>query len=74
MVRDKVEVEKRRILDISPKATVESMKIFYMPDINADFLDNLVDYIVDAVDNVTAKISLVLKAQELNIPIITCIT
>lgn len=70
--KDKVEVEKQRILDINPKATVESMKIFYLPDTNADFLDNSVDYIVDAVDNVTAKISLVLKAQELNIPIISC--
>ena len=43
-----------------------------MPDNNTIVLDNSISYIVDAIDTVTAKIELVLKANKLNIPIISC--
>ena len=68
--RPKVEVAKERILDINPNANVEIYQEFFMPD-SKEFLDNTVDYIVDSVDTVTAKIELVLRANKLNIPIIS---
>jgi tRNA A37 threonylcarbamoyladenosine dehydratase len=67
----KVEVAKERILEINPNANVEIYQEFFMPD-SKEFLDNTIDYIVDAVDTVTAKIELVVRANKLNIPIISC--
>jgi len=69
--QSKVDVMKQRILEINPKAIVETYKEFYMPDSKVKILDKSVDYIIDAVDTVTAKIGLVIEANELNIPIIS---
>lgn len=69
--KPKVEVAKERILEINPEANVEIYQEFFMPD-SKEILDNSVDYIVDSVDTVTAKIELVVRAQKLNIPIISC--
>lgn len=66
----KVEVMKERILEINPKATVETFQKFYLPENAEEMIDPSYDYIVDAIDTVTAKIDLVMKAKELNIPII----
>ena len=68
--KQKVEVARDRILEINPNANVEIYKEFFMPD-SKEILDNSVDYIVDAVDTVTAKIELVVRANKLNIPIIS---
>ena len=67
----KVNVAKERILDINSMAKVEVYREFFMPDGNKDMLDDSLDYIVDCVDTVTAKIELVLCAKKLNIPIIS---
>lgn len=67
----KTEVMRERILDINPNANVEISKEFFMPDSSHDMLDSSVNYIVDAVDTVTAKIELVVTANKLNIPIIS---
>ena len=67
----KVEVSKERILEINPNAKVETYKEFFMPD-SKGILDESIDYIVDAVDTVTAKIELAVRANKLNIPIISC--
>lgn len=69
--KSKVEVAKERILSINPEAKVEIYKEFFMPD-SPEIIDNSVDYIVDAVDTVTAKIELVVRANKLNILIISC--
>ena len=69
--RPKVEVARERILDINPEAKVEILQEFFMPD-SGEILDTTIDYIVDAVDTVTAKLELVLRANRLNIPIISC--
>ena len=69
--KSKVEVAKARILDINPDANVEIYQEFFMPD-SKKILDETVSYIVDAVDTVTAKIELVIRAKKLNIPIISC--
>ena len=68
--KPKVEVAKERILDINPNANVEIVQEFFMPDSEA-ILDDTVDYVVDSVDTVTAKIELVMRAKKLNIPIIS---
>ena len=67
----KVDVMKERILEINPNAEVETYKHFYLPNSEETILDNSIDYIVDAVDTVTAKIELVMQADKLNIPIIS---
>lgn len=66
----KVDVAKERILEINPNAKVEIYKEFFLPD-SKGILDDTVDYIVDTVDTVTAKIELVIRAKKLNIPIIS---
>ena len=66
----KVEVSKERILDINPSAKVEIYKEFFLPETEG-ILDETIDYIVDCVDTVTAKIELVVRANKLNIPIIS---
>lgn len=68
--RFKVEVAKERILEINPNAKVETYQEFFMPE-SEEILDETVDYIIDCVDTVTAKIELVIRANKLNIPIIS---
>lgn len=69
--RHKTEVMKERILDINPNARVRIHQCFFLPE-NADqFPFEEYDYVVDAVDTVTAKIELVLRSQEKNVPIIS---
>ena len=59
----KVDVAKERILEINPNANVEIYQEFFMPE-SKEILDNTVDYIVDSVDTVTAKIELVVRANK----------
>lgn len=68
--KPKVEVSKERIIDINPNANVETIQEFFMPE-SPEFFDNSFDYIVDAVDTITAKIELVIRTKKLNIPIIS---
>lgn len=69
--RSKVEVMRERILEINPEAEVRIHDCFFLPE-NADaFPFEDYDYVVDAVDTVTAKIALVMRAQEKNVPIIS---
>lgn len=69
--KPKVEVAKERILDINPEAKVEMVQMFFMPE-TTGILDDTIDYIVDCVDTVTAKIELVVRAKKLKIPMISC--
>ena len=68
--RYKVDVAKERILEINPSANVEAYKEFFMPE-SKEIIDKSINYIIDAVDTVTAKIELVVRANKLNIPIIS---
>ena len=67
----KVEVAKERILDINPNASVEIYKEFYMPSSNVEIIKDDLSYVVDCVDTVTAKIEIIKKSKELNIPVIS---
>ncbi len=69
--RPKVEVMRDRILAINPKATVEVHQCFYLPE-NANCFDfSQYSYVVDAVDTVTAKIDIILRAQAAGVPVIS---
>ena len=59
------------MLKINPKVNVQTHPCFFLPENATDFAFEDYDYIIDAVDTVSAKIELVLKAQEHNIPIIS---
>ncbi len=67
----KVDVMKERMLDINPDADVTIHKCFFLPENADDFPFNEYDYIVDAVDTVTAKIELIMKADKAGVPIIS---
>jgi tRNA A37 threonylcarbamoyladenosine dehydratase len=69
--RDKVEVMRERLLEIDPEAPVIARKLFYLPE-TADEVDlSVYDYVVDAVDMITAKLELVSRATVLNVPVIS---
>ena len=68
--RAKVDVMKERILDINPKADVKTFRCFYLPQTSSQFDFSQYDYIVDAVDTVTAKIQLITEAKKSGTPII----
>ncbi len=68
----KTEVMKKRILEINPEADVRVHQCFFLPETADNFNFEEYDYVVDAVDTVTAKIELVMNAQEKNVPIISC--
>ena len=64
----KTDVMRERILEINPDAAVQTYKCFFLPENAAEFPFEKYDYIVDAV---AAKIELVMKAQEMQVPIIS---
>ena len=68
----KTDVMKERMLDINPNAEITVRNCFFLPDNANEFPFENYDYIVDAVDTVSAKIGLVIEAQKRNIPIISC--
>lgn len=68
----KTEIIKKRILDINPDCIVESFDMFYLPE-NADKIDlSQYDFIADAIDTVSAKLEIITRAQQLDIPVISC--
>jgi tRNA A37 threonylcarbamoyladenosine dehydratase len=67
----KVDVCRDRVLDINPKCVVKTYKCFYMPDTAEQFDFAEYDYVIDAVDTVTAKVDLVLRAQAVGTRIIS---
>lgn len=66
----KVDVMKQRILDINPDAEVNAYRCFYLPETKDQFDFSQYDYVVDAVDTVTAKVQLIVQAKEAGTPII----
>ncbi len=69
--RSKVEVMKERMLDINPDVKVNVHECFFLPE-NADSFDfSQYDYVIDAVDTVTAKIEIIMRAKAANVPVIS---
>ena len=69
---DKAEVAKQRILDINPDADVIVYKEFYSKENSNKILDKTISYVIDAMDTVTAKLTLIEESKKLNIPVISC--
>lgn len=70
--RYKVDVMKERALSINPNITVNAHRCFYMPD-NADEYDlSVYDYIIDAIDTVTGKIEIIMRAKAAGVKVISC--
>ena len=67
----KVEVMKERVLTVNPAINVTAVQAFYLPETANELFPTDVDYIVDAIDTVAGKISLVVQAKEHNILIIS---
>lgn len=67
----KVDVMKERMLDINPKVDVRVHKCFFLPENADDFPFEEYDYVVDAVDTVTAKLEIIVRAKSLNIHVIS---
>ena len=69
--RHKVDVMADRLHDINPEVRIVAHKMFYLPE-NADEIDlSQYDYVVDAVDTVTAKLELITRCTALKVPIIS---
>ena len=68
----KTEAVKKRLLDIRPDCLIETYDCFYLPDEVPLGLFDGCDYIVDAIDTISAKIDLALQAQKRGIPMISC--
>jgi len=69
--RFKVDVMKERILSINPDAEVITHKCFYLPENKAEFDFSKYSYVVDAVDTVTAKITIIEEAKRVGVPVIS---
>ena len=69
--RYKVDAARERLLDVNPELHVEAYRTFYLPENAGDFDLRRFDYIVDAVDTVSAKLTLALEAQGAGVPLIS---
>lgn len=70
--RAKVDVVKERIEDINPKCSVTVYKMFYLPETAEEIDFSEYDYIIDAVDTVTAKLEIICRAKKAGVPVISC--
>ena len=67
----KVEAARKRLLDINPEVNIKCHNVFYLPENSDSFDFSVYDYVIDAVDTVSAKIDIIMKAKENNIPVIS---
>lgn len=69
--RNKVDVMAERIKDINPDITVNTHKMFFLPENSAEIDFNAFDYVVDAVDTVSAKLGIITCSKEAGVPVIS---
>lgn len=69
--KNKVDVLEERLKDINPDLLVNKHKCFFLPETSENFDFKAYDYVVDAIDTVTGKIELILKAREAGVPVIS---
>lgn len=70
--KHKVDVAEQRIRDINPRCHVRKYQTFYLPGNAGEFDFSHYDYVVDCIDTVTAKLDLIKRCHDLNVPIISC--
>ena len=68
----KVEVVANRLRDINPDIHVCARQEFFLPENSCDFDFSSYDFVIDAIDTVSAKLEIAVKCSELNIPLISC--
>lgn len=70
--RKKVDVAKERVLSINPNCVVNTFDLFYLPE-NADSVPlEDYDFVIDAIDTVTAKLELIVRAKTLGVNVVSC--
>ena len=69
--RPKVQVCRERMLSINPSLTCDARECFYLPERAGEFDFGEYDYVVDAIDNVTAKIDIIRRSKEAGTPVIS---
>lgn len=69
--KDKVEVMRERMLSINPNVKVNVHKCFFLPETAGEFDFTQFNFVVDAIDTVTGKIQIILKAKEAGVPVIS---
>ncbi len=67
----KVDVAKERILDINPKAIVNTYKMFYTPENADEFNFSSYNYVVDAIDTVVGKLEIIERSKKADVPVIS---
>lgn len=70
--KNKAEVAAERAADVNPAIRTRVFKTFYFPETAAQFDFKEYDYIVDAVDTVTAKTEIIVNAKKAGVPVISC--
>lgn len=68
----KVDAMRERLLQINPALQIEARKCFYLPETADEFDFTQYDYIIDAVDTLTAKLAIVQRAQTCGVRVISC--
>lgn len=68
----KADAARERVLSINPDANVNAHKVFFLPENSCEFDFENYDYVVDAVDTVSAKIQIALQAQSVGTKVISC--
>ena len=69
--KQKTQVMAERILDVNPNAQVCTHNVFFMPENAGSFDFSVYDYVVDAIDTVTAKLALIEQAKKAGVPVIS---
>ena len=69
--RPKVQVCRERMLSINPSLNCDARECFYLPERAGEFDFGSYDYVVDAIDNVTAKIDIICRSKEAGTPVIS---
>jgi tRNA A37 threonylcarbamoyladenosine dehydratase len=72
--QSKVNVMRERVLSINPEAEVVAYECFFQPGDPDGLLSPALDYVIDAIDTVPSKIGLIIRAKELGLPVISCMS
>ncbi len=67
----KTEAMRNRLLDINPAVVIRKYDLFYLPETADEIKLSEYDFVVDCIDNVTAKLELISRCKELNVPVIS---
>jgi len=68
----KVDAARKRVLEISPGISIQTYKCFYLPETAGQFDFLQYDYVIDAIDTVTGKLEIIMRAKESGVPVISC--